>query len=114
MLTVSSYPTRTSVVLRGKYLLENVLNAPPPPPPPDVPALNEDAVGVARVAARSRWSSTAPTRSAPPATRKMDPLGFGLENYDADRPVAHAGRQVPGRCQRRVPQRQDASPGRPK
>ena len=47
MLTVSAYPTRTSVVLRGKYLLENVLNAPPPPPPPDVPALNEAAVGVA-------------------------------------------------------------------
>ena len=48
VLTVSSYPTRTSVVLRGKYLLDNVLNAPPPPPPPDVPALDETAVGVER------------------------------------------------------------------
>ena len=47
VLTVSSYPTRTSVVLRGKYLLENVLNAPPPPPPPDVPTLDEKSIGVA-------------------------------------------------------------------
>ena len=67
MLTVSSYPTRTSVVLRGKYLLENILNAPPPPPPPDVPALNEATVGVAQIAAPADGSSTAPTRSAPPA-----------------------------------------------
>src|SRR5208337_406385 len=45
VLTVSSYPTRTSVVIRGKYILNNILGAPVPPPPPDVPLLDEDAVG---------------------------------------------------------------------
>ena len=45
VLTVSSYPTRTSPVLRGKWVLENLLGAPPPPPPPDVPKLEESAVG---------------------------------------------------------------------
>ena len=45
VLTVSSYPTRTSVVLRGKYVLENILGTPPPPPPPDVPRLDESTVG---------------------------------------------------------------------
>jgi len=45
VLTVSSYPTRTSPVIRGKYVLQNILGTPPPPPPPDVPALDEEAVG---------------------------------------------------------------------
>src|SRR6266536_1193619 len=45
VLTVSSYPTRTSVVLRGKYILNNILGSPPPPPPPDVPQLDEKSVG---------------------------------------------------------------------
>src|SRR4029450_9602732 len=45
VLAVSSYPTRTSVVIRGKYILQNILGAPPPPPPPDVPALDEQAGG---------------------------------------------------------------------
>src|SRR5205814_9992858 len=44
ILTVSSYANRTSPVLRGKWILENLLNAPPPPPPPDVPSLNESAI----------------------------------------------------------------------
>jgi hypothetical protein len=48
VLTVSSYPTRTSPVIRGKYVLQNILGTPPPPPPPDVPQLNEDAVGSAQ------------------------------------------------------------------
>jgi len=45
VLTVSSYPSRTSPVIRGKYVLQNILGTPPPPPPPDVPALDEAAVG---------------------------------------------------------------------
>ena len=51
MLTVSSYPTRTSVVLRGKFILDNILGSPVPPPPPDVPPLDEAAVGKIGVAA---------------------------------------------------------------
>ncbi len=82
VLTVSSYPTRTSVVLRGKYVLENILGTPPPPPPPDVPALDEAAVGTS---ASLRQQMEAHRASAVCASchSKMDVLGFGLENYDA-------------------------------
>jgi Protein of unknown function (DUF1588)/Protein of unknown function (DUF1585)/Protein of unknown function (DUF1592) len=82
VLTVSSYPTRTSVVLRGKYLLENVLNAPPPPPPPDVPALDEKSIGVA-VSHRAQLEQHRDNSLCASCHSKMDPLGFGLENYDA-------------------------------
>jgi hypothetical protein len=82
VLTVSSYPTRTSVVLRGKYLLENVLNAPPPPPPADVPALDDTAVGVAR-SLRTQMEAHRSVPLCASCHTKMDPLGFALENYDA-------------------------------
>ena len=81
VLTVSSYPTRTSPVLRGKYLLETVLNDPPPPPPPDVPALDEQTAGVARSMRRQMEAHRADPLCAS-CHSKMDVLGFGLENYD--------------------------------
>jgi hypothetical protein len=82
VLTVSSYPTRTSVVLRGKYLLDNVLNLPPPPPPADVPALDEAAVGVGR-SLRVQMEEHRSNPLCASCHTKMDPLGFALENYDA-------------------------------
>jgi uncharacterized protein DUF1592/uncharacterized protein DUF1588/uncharacterized protein DUF1587/uncharacterized protein DUF1585/uncharacterized protein DUF1595/cbb3-type cytochrome c oxidase subunit III len=82
VLTVSSYPTRTSVVLRGKYLLETVLNAPPPPPPADVPPLDEKTIGVA-VSHRAQLEEHRANALCASCHNKMDPLGFGLENYDA-------------------------------
>jgi uncharacterized protein DUF1588/uncharacterized protein DUF1592/uncharacterized protein DUF1585 len=82
VLTVSSYSTRTSPVLRGKYLLENVLNAPPPAPPAGVPALSEEGVGVARTLRQQLEQHRADPVCASCHTR-MDPLGFSLENYDA-------------------------------
>ncbi len=82
VLTVSSYPTRTSVVLRGKYLLETVLNAPPPPPPADVPPLDEKGIGVA-VSHRAQLEAHRTNPICASCHNKMDPLGFGLENYDA-------------------------------
>lgn len=82
ILTVSSYPTRTSVVLRGKYLLENILNSPPPPPPPDVPSLNEEAVGVA-TSLRQQMEKHRADALCASCHSKMDVLGFALENYDA-------------------------------
>jgi hypothetical protein len=82
VLTVSSYPTRTSVVLRGKYVLENILNSPPPPPPPDVPALDDASVGVAHSLREQMERHRADSLCASCHT-KMDPLGFALENYDA-------------------------------
>jgi Protein of unknown function (DUF1592)/Protein of unknown function (DUF1588)/Protein of unknown function (DUF1587)/Protein of unknown function (DUF1585)/Protein of unknown function (DUF1595)/Cytochrome C oxidase, cbb3-type, subunit III len=82
VLTVSSYPTRTSVVLRGKYLLETVLNTPPPPPPGDVPPLDEKTIGIA-VSHRAQLEAHRSDPLCASCHNKMDPLGFGLENYDA-------------------------------
>jgi hypothetical protein len=82
VLTVSSYPTRTSPVIRGKYVLQNILGMPPAPPPPDVPALEPGGAG----AERSMREQLELHRSNPTCAschRTMDPLGFGLENYDA-------------------------------
>lgn len=81
VLTVSSYPTRTSVVIRGKYILQNILNSPPPPPPPDVPALDESAVG-ATASLRDQMKKHRENAVCASCHSKMDPLGFGLENYN--------------------------------
>ncbi|MCX6626748.1 MAG: DUF1592 domain-containing protein [Candidatus Solibacter sp.] len=81
VLTVSSYPTRTSVVIRGKYILNNILGSPPPPPPPDVPALDEAAVG-ASASLRQQMEKHRADAMCASCHNKMDPLGFGLENYD--------------------------------
>jgi cytochrome c553 len=82
ILTVSSYPTRTSVVLRGKYILENILGTPPPPPPPDVPQLDNAATG-ATASLRQQMETHRASAICASCHSKMDVLGFGLENYDA-------------------------------
>jgi Protein of unknown function (DUF1592)/Protein of unknown function (DUF1588)/Protein of unknown function (DUF1587)/Protein of unknown function (DUF1585)/Protein of unknown function (DUF1595) len=82
VLTVSSYATRTSPVLRGKWVLENLLNAPPPVPPPDVPNLDEAAIGTA-ASLREQLEAHRKDPTCAACHRKMDPLGFGLENFDA-------------------------------
>jgi hypothetical protein len=78
---VSSYPTRTSVVLRGKYVLENILGTPPPPPPPDVPALDDAATGTS-ASLRQQMQAHRSSPVCASCHSKMDVLGFGLENYD--------------------------------
>ncbi len=83
LLTVTSYPNRTSVVLRGKFVLENLLGAPPPEPPPNVPALeeaNEDGRVLTMREAMAQHRENPACRSCHAA---MDPIGFALENYDA-------------------------------
>lgn len=82
VLTVSSYPNRTSVVIRGKYVLTNILGTPPPPPPPDVPALDEAGLGV-NASLREQMERHRADPICASCHSKMDPLGFGLENYDA-------------------------------
>jgi Protein of unknown function (DUF1588)/Protein of unknown function (DUF1585) len=82
VLTVSSYATRTSPVLRGKWILENLLNAPPPVPPPDVPNFDEAAVGTS-ASLREQLEAHRKDPTCASCHRKMDPLGFGLENFDA-------------------------------
>jgi hypothetical protein len=82
VLTVSSYPTRTSPVIRGKYVLQNILGAPPPPPPPDVPTLDEEQVGTAG-SLRQQLEKHRSNAMCASCHNRMDVLGFGLENYDA-------------------------------
>jgi len=82
VLTVTSYNNRTSVVLRGKWILENILAAAPPPPPPNVPTLNEAKNGKVMTIRQQMEVHRANPVCASCHT-KMDPLGFSLENYDA-------------------------------
>ena len=81
VLTVSSYSTRTSPVLRGKWILENLLNAPPPPPPPGVPPLEETKAGSGTL--RQQMEEHRKNPACASCHSRMDPLGFGLENFNA-------------------------------
>ncbi len=82
VLTITSNPTRTSPVKRGKWVLENLLNAPPPPPPPNVPALNESQEAAANTTLRQRMEQHRANPLCASCHARMDPIGFGLENFD--------------------------------
>ena len=82
VLTVSSYATRTSPVLRGKWILDNLLDAPPPDPPADVPNLDETVIGTSK-SMREQLEEHRKNPTCASCHRRMDPLGFGLENFDA-------------------------------
>jgi mono/diheme cytochrome c family protein len=82
ILMVTSYANRTSPVLRGKWVLENVLGSPPPPPPPNVPDLAEKTAGKV-LTIRERMAEHRANPVCASCHAKMDPLGFGLENFDA-------------------------------
>ena len=81
VLTVTSYPNRTSPVLRGKWVLENLLGAPPPPPPPDVPSLGEESKSKPATV-RERLELHRANPACASCHARMDPLGFALENFD--------------------------------
>jgi hypothetical protein len=82
ILTVTSYPNRTSPVLRGKYILENILGTPPPAPPADVPDLDENQAGQEARSLRARLEAHRRAPNCATCHRVMDPLGFALENFD--------------------------------
>jgi hypothetical protein len=82
ILTVTSYPNRTSPVLRGKYILENILGTPPPAPPPNVPDLKENQPGEEPKSLRARLELHRATPACASCHRVMDPLGLALENFD--------------------------------
>jgi hypothetical protein len=82
ILTVTSYPNRTSPVLRGKYILENILGTPPPAPPPNVPDLQENQPGQEARSLRARLEAHRATPTCATCHRVMDPLGLALENFD--------------------------------
>jgi hypothetical protein len=82
VLAVTSYPTRTSPVLRGKWLLDNILGAPPPAPPPNVPVLPERGAGGRFASVRERLEEHRKNAVCASCHANMDPLGFALENFD--------------------------------
>ncbi len=82
VLTVTSYATRTSPVLRGKWVLENLLGTPPPPPPANVPALKDNTVS-AGLPIRERLAEHRSNAACASCHRVIDPVGFALEQFDA-------------------------------
>ena len=105
ILTVTSHAERTSPVVRGKWILDNILGTPPPPPPPDVPALKENEDGQKPRTMREQMEEHRANPVCASCHKVMDPLGFALENFDAvgawrtrdagrpDRRLGRAGRR---------------------
>jgi len=82
ILTITSQPNRTSPVVRGKWVLENLLGTPPPPPPPNVPALPEGK-DAERLTMRQRMEQHRANPACASCHKQMDPIGFAMENFDA-------------------------------
>ena len=82
ILSVTSYATRTSPVIRGKWVLDNIYGAPPPPPPANVPVLEENSVA-ANLPMRERLSQHRSNPVCASCHNMIDPVGFALENFDA-------------------------------
>jgi hypothetical protein len=83
ILTVTSYANRTSPTLRGKWLLENILGAPPPPPPPNIPSLKPKDDQGKILSVREQLEQHRTNAVCASCHARMDPLGFALENFDA-------------------------------
>jgi hypothetical protein len=83
ILSVTSHAERTSPVLRGKWILENILGLPVPPPPPDVPPLKEKAEGEKPRTMREQMAEHRANPACATCHKVMDPIGFALENFDA-------------------------------
>ena len=82
VLTLTSYATRTSPVIRGKWVLENIMGTPPPPPAPDVPGLDDNNVS-ASLPVRERLAAHRANPVCASCHDFMDPVGFSFENFDA-------------------------------
>jgi len=84
ILTLTSYSTRTSPVVRGKWVLENLLNAAPPPPPPNIPALKTEGKQAGEtLSMREAMTQHRANPSCAICHARMDPIGFAMENFDA-------------------------------
>ena len=112
ILTVTSYPNRTSVVQRGKWILENLLGTPPPPPPPDVPELKAKKDGKA-LSLREQMEQHRANAVCAACHGRMDPIGFALENYDGVGKWRDEDAGVRHRRHRQAAGRHASSTGRP-
>lgn len=83
ILTVTSYANRTSPVLRGKWILENIIGTPPPPPPPNVPPLTDNGAGGKVLSMRERMAQHRANPACSGCHQLMDPAGLSMENFDA-------------------------------
>jgi hypothetical protein len=83
ILTVTSYANRTSPVLRGKWILENILGTPPPPPPPNVPPLSDGSAGGRALSMRERMVQHRANAACSGCHQLMDPAGLSMEHFDA-------------------------------
>jgi mono/diheme cytochrome c family protein len=83
ILTVTSYPARTSPVQRGKWILTNILGIPPTPPPPNVPELKDNGENSKPLSLRERMELHRANTVCAGCHKVMDPIGFALENFDA-------------------------------
>jgi mono/diheme cytochrome c family protein len=83
ILALTSHAERTSPVVRGKWVLENILGTPPPPPPPEVPSLMENQPGEKPRTLRERMAQHRANPTCAGCHKLMDPIGFALENFDA-------------------------------
>jgi len=83
ILTVTSYADRTSPVIRGKWILTNIVGLPPPPPPPNVPPLKDNGSTGKVLTMRERMAAHRSVQPCAGCHSLMDPVGFSLENYDA-------------------------------
>jgi mono/diheme cytochrome c family protein len=83
ILTLTSYADRTSPVIRGKWILANIVGSPPPSPPPNVPPLKDNAAAGKVLTMRERMAAHRANQPCAGCHRLMDPVGFSLENYDA-------------------------------
>jgi hypothetical protein len=83
ILTITSYANRTSPVMRGKWVLENILGAPPPPAPPDVPSLKESNTEGKAPSMRERMAQHRANAACASCHQLMDPIGLSMENFDA-------------------------------
>ncbi len=104
-LTMTSYPNRTSPVLRGQYILENILDTPAPPPPPNVPQLTGAGGGHKGMSLRQQMEKHRDDPGCASCHALMDPIGFGMQNFDAvgrwrdaenDKPIDASGTLVTG------------------
>ena len=112
ILLATSHPNSTSPVLRGKWILENILGTPPPPPPANVPPLKDNSERATPLTMREQMEQHRANPACASCHQLMDPLGFALENFDAVGALAHQRRRRADRRRRAAGRRHGGATAR--